>query len=279
MAKARIPESKVALLGPSRTSYRPMIGARFSVCASRDDIARVYDDSPKDVTWITQSAYYADRLVVAVSRHRGMIKSRPAHESLLALSPPRPESVPVLHGLFELFVGAGAGYSWLPADELVSALLATDELRAELFVAVATDPVTQTVTLRRADLTAILAPYSLFLPSGTGLRPDFSRARVADFGRTVAFGEYEAAGDAILYETDPEYRRKLHAQRRETERSFGASLRRLRMQRRLTQSDFPGVAAKTVARLERGEVGKPHGRTLKILAETLAVNADDIESY
>ena len=145
-----------------------------------------------------------------------------------------------------LFVlGETARYRWLPADELVPALLATNELRSELFVAVATDTGTQTVTLRRADLTAVVVPFSLFHPSGDGHRPDFSRPRVTDYGRTVAFGEYEAAGDAILYETDAEYRKELHAQRRESEQSFGASLRRLRMQRRLTQSVFPGVTAKT----------------------------------
>ena len=71
----------------------------------------------------------------------------------------------------------------------------------------------------------------------------------------------------------------MNEQRQATERSFGASLRRLRLQRRLTQGDFPGVTAKTVARIERGEVAKLQGKTLRILAETLGVEASDIESY
>ena len=40
-----------------------------------------------------------------------------------------------------------------------------------------------------------------------------------------------------------------------------------------------GVTAKTIARIERSEVGKPHGKTLQIIAQRLGVNADQIESY
>jgi hypothetical protein len=67
--------------------------------------------------------------------------------------------------------------------------------------------------------------------------------------------------------------------RRQEDRSFGASFRRLRLQRRLGRADLPGVSSKTIARIERGETGKPHGKTLAVLANALGVKADEIETY
>ena len=40
-----------------------------------------------------------------------------------------------------------------------------------------------------------------------------------------------------------------------------------------------GVSEKTIARLERGEIAKPHGRTLGILAKKLGVPPEEIETY
>jgi transcriptional regulator with XRE-family HTH domain len=51
------------------------------------------------------------------------------------------------------------------------------------------------------------------------------------------------------------------------------------LQRQLKRSDFPGIASKTIARIERSEVEKPHGRTLETIAKRLGVSADRIESY
>src|SRR5262249_50786551 len=143
--------------------------------------------------------------------------------------------------------------------------------RAEHFIAAASDPVTRTVSLIRGDLEPLVLPFSFFEPSGDGTKPDFSKVRVTDFGRTVALGDYEASADVILYETDPEYRRKVDRGRKESERSFGASLLRLRRQRKLKRSDFPPLSAKTVARIERNEVDKPHGKTLQTIANRLGV--------
>jgi transcriptional regulator with XRE-family HTH domain len=41
----------------------------------------------------------------------------------------------------------------------------------------------------------------------------------------------------------------------------------------------PGVSPKTIARIERGETEKPHGKTLRILAHALAVQPEEIETY
>ena len=72
----------------------------------------------------------------------------------------------------------------------------------------------------------------------------------------MKLGNYEAAADAILYETDPEYRSRLSAKRRAEDKTFGACLRRLRLQRCLRQSDFGGVTAKTITRIEHAATPK-----------------------
>jgi len=108
-----------------------------------------------------------------------------------------------------------------------------------------------------------------------------SAQRLADPARahTLRFGEYEASAHLVLYQLDPAYRRRAKQQRIAEERGFGPSLRRLRILRHLSRGDFPGITAKTIARLERGETAKPHGRTLLRIAKTLGVPPDQLESY
>lgn len=196
---------------------------------------------------------------------------------LLAIEPPRAESVPSLLGVFTEVLSFGAQYRWLPVEELLTVLSGDDA--ADRFIGGAVDAETETVALVRGDRGTMVLPFSFFEPPGDGVGPDFSKLSLADYGHTVAFGEYEASADGILYETDGDYRAKLNRERRETERSFGASLRRLRLQRKLQRTDFSPVAAKTIARIERSEVAKPHGKTLETLARRLGVGADQIESY
>jgi transcriptional regulator with XRE-family HTH domain len=104
-----------------------------------------------------------------------------------------------------------------------------------------------------------------------------NRSKLTDYGRTVALGDYEAPADAILYELDPAYRRQLKKQRRQSERTFGASLMRLRKQRRLKRSDFAPISSKEIARIERSEVEKPHAKTLGAIAGRLGVRPEEIE--
>ena len=112
-----------------------------------------------------------------------------------------------------------------------------------------------------------------------GTTPDFDRLALTDYGHTVELGDYEASTDAILYEADPEYRKLLKKHRKKSEKSFGASLARLRLQKRLKRSDFAPLAVKTIARIERSEIEKPHGKTLDIIAQRLGVAAEQIETF
>jgi hypothetical protein len=201
--------------------------------------------------------------------------SGPRRGRLLLLEEPEMHLREALRGAFETVVAPPVVL--LPTAELAEVLASAE--RADLCVGGIVDPASGAVVLYRGDLSSLTVPLATFRPSGDGLEPDPGRFAVTDHGQTVAFGDYEAAFDALLYEWDPEYRRRLKAQRLATDRTFGASLRRLRNQRGLTRKDFPGVDPRTIARIETGEVGRPHAETLAILAERLGVKPAEIEEF
>ncbi len=179
-------------------------------------------------------------------------------------------------GCFKSFVYSMDG-GFLPPEELAEALSA--ENRSDLFIGGTVDSQNKVVTLWRGDLRSLAVPFSAFAPSGDEVKPDFKAFSVTDYGHTVRLGEYEAATDAILYEFDSDYRRTLSKQRRESERSLGAALRRLRRQRGLTQADFVPLAEKTIARIEQGKVARIHPKTLAIIADRLSVAPDEIATF
>ena len=270
MPKTLSPEQYV-LLGPTPKIRRPL-PKNVLVCPAAQ-LSRFVLEAPLRSVFISYSRASTDALLKASLQ----VGRRSRFEELLTIEPPRAGIVPSLLGLFRAVVGVGAEYRWLPFEELLTVI--TGNNATNRFIGGVADTESETVALVRGSFQTIVVPFSFFEPSGDGTSADFSKLSFTDFGNTVGFGEYEAAADAILYETDSEYRRKLKKERRQSERGFGASLRRLRLQRRLKRSDFPGVSSKTIARIERGDVEKPHGSTLEMLAQRLGVSADQIESY
>jgi hypothetical protein len=151
--------------------------------------------------------------------------------------------------------------------------------RKDRFVGGMADKGGKTVVLWRGDLMPLVVPFSAFMLTANGIRPDWDRFAATDYGHTLKFGSYEAAADAVLYEYDPEFRRRLNRSRVATEQTLGASIRRLRKQRQLTRNDFPGIDPKTLARIERGEVHKPHADTLQSIAGRLGVALEILGSF
>jgi hypothetical protein len=241
----------------------------------RAEIARaIADSSNRSGVWIATKTEATDELLrEAISR--GLHRNRLGR--LLLLHPLRLGSLPALEELFAPVAWGTASFRLLPYEELAEVLSAGN--RHELFVGGFVDRDTNTLILYRGDFERVAVPVSIFKPSGSGPRPNLSSLAVTDYGQTVCLGSYEAASDAILYETDPEFRRRLNAKRRLEEKSFGASLRRLRVLKRLRQRDFNSIPAKTIARIERGEVGKPHLSTLKKIAMHLGVPPEEIETF
>lgn len=167
--------------------------------------------------------------------------------------------------------------SWLSADEAVDVLQAPN--RDELFLGIEVDQDDRKTLLTRGDLTQLVVPFDWYEQSQSPVRPNFSKAGIDDCGQTVRLGAFEAAADAILYEHDPAYRKRVKKGRVALDDSLGGALRRLRLDRGLARGDFAPISEKTIARIERNESPKPRGSTLAHIAKRLGVTVKGLESY
>ena len=84
---------------------------------------------------------------------------------------------------------------WLSDDEMLEVFQSAD--LGKKVVAVKVNPADKTVTVMSGTKRVVELPFAFFEPSGTN-SPDFTAAKVIDYGNTVAFGEYEAAADVVL---------------------------------------------------------------------------------
>lgn len=164
----------------------------------------------------------------------------------------------------------------LPLDELREVLTADN--RQDLVVAAHAFPQDDVLVLYRGDLQSLIVPLSVFKPKEGGPRPTPEKLSVTDYGQTVCLGDYEIATDALLYEFDPAARRRAKRRELKSDQSLGASIRRLRLQKGRSRSDFSPITAKTIGRVERGE-NNPHPSTLAIIAKTLGVETSELETF
>jgi DNA-binding Xre family transcriptional regulator len=266
-------EQRFVFLGSQKGLFKEAVPSDISICHDRAEVEAAVIGIAKTQTWISFNRTFTDILLKEVIDRRADLHG----SHLITLIPPRSESIPALVGLFHPVFGLVDGFQWLPKEELVEVITRDDA--SDRFIGGSVDLKAKTLTLLRGDITAVVAPFSLFPKSGDGTAADFTRVGFTDYGRTVALGDYETSADAILYELDPGYRRKLNKQRRQSERSFGASLMRLRKQRRLKRGDFAPISSKEIARLERNEVSSPHAKTLETIAKRLEVRPEEIKGY
>lgn len=260
--------------------WRKRLGpGRAVVCKRSQEIAKALAAATGDWLWISSGAAMTDELLRAVSRSGAVRQgARRRWAALLTLKPPRPAAVAPLRSLFRQVVGETDGFRWLRGDQLCEVLAGDEEAAGDVFIGGAMDTQVGLLTLVRGNLERVTVPLSIFRPSATS-QPDFRRFELDDYGHTVRLGDYEASADFVLYEVDAEYRKRRNAKRRGDERGFGPSLRRLRILKRVPQGGFAGLSARTIGRIERGEVRRPHGATLAIISRTLGVPAEEIETY
>jgi hypothetical protein len=243
---------------------------RMATVSTADEV--VGAASSKDGVWVALSEEDVEWLLpvlppVAIDgQHR-----------LLALEAISTEWVALLQPSFRWLVSANRETSFLPREELLEALAAPN--RRDLFVAVTNSSHVPWVVLHRGTLEPLVVPRDYCGGSKTTGSEGSTAIQIVDYGHGVRYGGREASTDAILYAFDPEYRRRRKANMIEQDETFGGSLRRLRRLRGLSRSDFDGVSAKEVARIERGEVTHPHGATLSRLAARLGVEPGEIASY
>jgi DNA-binding Xre family transcriptional regulator len=238
-----------------------------SVTELRDSVAHASGDS----LWVSYASDLTDALVRSASL------GTPSLGFGLFIHALDMKTVLALSSFFRRFAYTLDG-GFIPAEELVEVLQADN--RSDLFIGGSVNHTTDTITFWRGNLNPLTVPFSAFEKSGKGTRPDFNKFAVIDCGQTVELGDYEAAVDAILYEYDPVYRRRILRQRLQEDQSFGASLRRLRKQRGLRREDFePELSAKTIARIEQGKVKRVRKKTLNALAEHLSVEPEEINTF
>ena len=252
-------------LGPDRT---------FRVTKDAD-LNEAFRHSLSESVWIVAPRSVERLIKAASSFFVGHPKPRFLGD-LLMLAPPRSEVLPSLHGYFRTVVGEVPSFKLLPPEQLADVL--TSDKRRDLFIAGSVDEQSGTLTLVRGDFSRLTVPLKIFIAAGPA-KPDLRRFAVDDYGNAVRFGDYEASAHSVLFRVDLDYRRRVNKQRKAEEKGFGPSLRRLRLLRGLSRTDIPGVASKTIARIERGETGKSQGETLKKIAQALDVRPEEIESY
>jgi len=246
-------------------SLRPQVIS--SVTQLRNSVARATRDS----LWVS----YASDLTDALVRNASM--GTPSLGFGLFIHSLDVKTLPALSSLFRRIAFTMDG-GFIPAEELAEVLEADN--RADLIIGGSVNHATETITFWRGNLMPLTVPFTAFEKSGDGTRPDFNEFSMTDSGQTVKLGDYEAAVDAILYEYDPEYRRRISKRRLQEDQSFGASLRRLRKQRGLRREDFePNVSAKTVARIEQNKVKRIQKKTLNALAKHLSVAPEEIGTF
>ena len=261
-------------------AWRDQLGAtRAIICKRAQDIRDVLPKATIHSLWISSGPDMTDVLLRVMSRC-STESPVAGHRlgNLLMLESPRQKTIPFLRILFENLVGEVPQFRLLPKDQLCEVLAGGAAAARDVFVGGVVDTEFGLLMLVRGDFGHITVPLSIFRPSGTS-KPDFRRFELDDYGHTLRFGRYEASAHLVLYEADADYRKRMHAKRRAEEKGFGPSLRRLRIQKGISQDAFPPVSAKTIAQIERSAVAKPHDATLTVIAKTLGVGLDEIESY
>ena len=204
------------------------------------------------------------------------LPSRPRNTDLriLVLDSVSNANLSLLHAHFRIVVSQASSLKLLPTEELADVLQADN--REDIFIA---GRLTSShLLLYRGNLEPLTVPRTWFARRPRA-KPNFSRFSLTDYGQTIKLGEYEAAGDAILYEFDEDFRRRAKQRLVEEDRSLGGSIRRLRLQKGLRQSDFPGLSSKEIARIEKGLVSSPHEETLRIIASVTGVSPAALHTY
>lgn len=250
-----------------------------AVCRTRDEVLQVLDRIDADSLWISRRSERTEELATTLVE----LLSKPAVRrktfgNLLTLEAAKTQVRPTLEGLFSQVVGVSKQFKKLPLKELAVVLRSDPSQRRDVFIGGVVNLEFGTLVLVRGNLERVVVPLSMFRPSGRAT-PVFKRFELTNYGHTLKFGGYEATADVVLWEMDPDYRKRAKAKERAQAKGFGPSLRRLRKQRGLSQSDFPSVTRKTISRIENGEVENPHGITLNRIAEALGVEPEKIESY
>jgi hypothetical protein len=243
---------------------------RLRRVSSRKALVSALNHPTHHQVWVLRS----QQTIVDLIRAMAAAKPKVRRARLITYARPQGSAVQVIESAF--------GRTLLGVSKMVGFDDLTEVLRTthpeDYAVAAEWDGMANTIAVWRGDLSVLVVPVSAF-PPRAGIAPDPSRLSILDSGQTLRMGVYEVSMDGLLYERDPAYRRRARKRMIREEKSLGASIRRLRLLRGVRRSDFPGLDAKTLARIERGDVGRPQRATLEVIAKRLRVTVESLEEY
>jgi hypothetical protein len=267
----------------------PTVSASFDTfdthrVRTEGEIVDAFRNMPRGTRWLAPTI----EAVVAPLAHAGADTGTPQEVLVLHESTASESRRRLLDALFSRVILAEAPVSpksssadgprsFLAPDEMAEVLVS--DTPGDYVIGGLIDPVDDAVVLYRGSFDTVILPFSFFRPATTKLMPDFSQFAIIDGGQALRFGTYEATVDIVLYDRDPEFRRRHKAQAMEQDVSFGGSLRRLRLMRGLSQGDLAPLTERQVRRIEQNEVTKIHPSTRDCLARRLNVAFDDIASF
>jgi hypothetical protein len=253
----------------TRAKSQPVNALALKWVTSPIEASKAARSVDAEVVWVVIDDNLADSIA-----HDAAMENIGKKSGFLLLQGARSALLPTL---WKRFKAVAFPSKLLPKEELSEVFKLED--REDRFIGGTVDKKSGTVTLWRGNFQSISVPFTAFPSTANGIHPKFDKFSVIDYGDALRFGEYESATEAVLFEHAPDFRQRLKQKRLANEQSLGASIRRLRKQRRLTRSDFGSVDLKTLARIENGEVQSPHTSTLKEIATVLGVPLDDLSSY
>lgn len=231
-------------------------------------------DASSRSLWIVFQAKSVARLVERVASVT--LAPKASLGTMIVLDDVPSQSIAVCSLLFRRVISEPT-FQLLDRGQFLEALAAPNA--DELIIGGMSDLASRTLSFVTGAMRTVVVPWRYFRSVPGVAKPDPHRLELADYGHTVRLGDYEASAASILYVYDAEYRKRAKAARRQKDRTFGASVQRLRRLRGLRQSDFPTLSEKTIARIERGEVKEPEKETVEKIAGTLGVQVSDIEKY
>ncbi len=240
---------------------------------TQDGFSEAFELAQRPDVLVAQRAEWPERTLARIHLHAPDMRKAP---SLLVTCRLGAHRRAAYDAVFDQVVDPGF-VKLLAAEELREVLSAPN--RGDLFVGGVHLDEADSLLLYRGTLEPLLVPISWFKARPTGPPPDPTHLSVEDNGQAVCLGAYEASADAILYEHDPDYRKRAKKRFLKQDSSLGGSIRRLRLQKALKQSDFPDIPPRTIGRIERGEVENPRNETLEQIAARLGVHVEELGSF
>lgn len=137
------------------------------------------------------------------------------------------------------------------------------------FIGAVPDVALAAATFFRADLSAVCVPGPWFEQNGGTGTADINSLKIEDNGNVIRVGPRRWQAHEVIAAFDANFRRMLRRLELIQSDSLGGLIRRTRKQLRLAREEFPGIDAKTIARIERNEILNPQRETLRLIAQTL----------